>query len=85
MYDTSCPPEDLYLHVEHQTIHRLDQNPEYVLFTVRIHADKLESLSNDHLNQNAKIDIGSCACGVLASHIRTLLPERLEYKGLQNE
>ena len=27
MYDTTCPPKDLFLHVEHQTIHRMVENP----------------------------------------------------------
>ena len=63
----------------------MTKNPEYILFTVRIYADKLETLFNDHEAKNAKIDIGSCACNVLAAHIRTLTPERLEYKALSNE
>ena len=42
LYDTTCPPKDLFLHVEHQTIHRMVKNPKFMLFTVRIYADKLE-------------------------------------------
>ena len=61
------------------------KNPDCVLFTIHIYADKLETLFKDHKAENAKIDIGSCACNVLAAHIRTLPPERLEYKALSNE
>ena len=56
-----------------------------MLFTIRTYGDKLEALFEDHKAKNARIDIGSCACSVLAAHIRTLLPERLVYKALDDD
>ena len=84
VYSTAgIPPHDLWLKVEAQYIHKLPKHEDYVLFSVRTYADKLETLANDHqLSGSCLHDVGSKACGVLAEVIRSLPESQLKYRDL---
>ena len=71
-------PKDLVLKVEHQAIHKLEQHSDCVLFTVRTYADTLESVARDR-------DVGAKTCSMLAAVIRTLPPDQLKYRDLDDD
>eukprot|EP00434_Breviolum_minutum_P014204 symbB.v1.2.012524.t1/scaffold852.1/size193270/2 len=61
----------LYLKVEYETLRRLPQNSQYLVFTIRPYMDPLPAWSRTPL-----------ACRALASEIRRLPEGVLDYKGL---
>ena len=79
VYSTAgIAPKDLWLKVEHQAIHKLEQHSDCVLFTVRTYQDTLESVARDR-------DVGAKTCSMLAAVIRTLPPDQLKYRDLHDE
>ena len=76
VYSTAgVAPKDLWLKVEHQTIHKLVTHSDCVLFTVRTYADTLETVARDR-------DVGAKTCTMLAAVIQSLPPAQLEYRDL---
>jgi len=63
----------LYLKVEYETLRRLPQNSEYLIFTIRPHIAPLVTLGTTPL-----------ACAGLAAELRRLPEALLEYRGFGN-
>eukprot|EP00415_Alexandrium_ostenfeldii_P003085 UN3085 len=63
--------ERLYVKVEYETLRRLSEHPDYLVFTIRAHMDPLASFASTPL-----------ACRALAAQIRSMPEALLEYKGL---
>ena len=87
VYSTAgIPPHELWLKVEAQFVHKLIDNPDYVLFSIHTYTDRLDALANDRHVSNAAgrdgIDIGGRACAVLAEVIRSLPELQLRYRDL---
>lgn len=76
--DVVATNEDLvqrmYLKVEYETLRRLDEHSNYLVFTIRSHADPLIDLAKTPR-----------ACAALASEMRTLPEALLAYKGLESQ
>lgn len=66
--------EELYVKVEYETVRRLTEHPDYLVFSIRAHMDPLISFSSAPL-----------ACAALATELRSMPQALLEYKGMGDE
>ena len=87
MYSTvGVPPQELWLKVEAQFIHKLVEHSDHVLFSIHTYEDRLDALANDHKAAQAAgpngVDVGGRACAVLAKVIRSLPELQLRYRDL---